>query len=306
VQVIKVRQLYLDHLLVERGISKNTHLAYSRDLQRFKVFMDGIGKELIQDISREDISAFLISLKNQKDGKLSISATTTARILVSVRGMFSYALKEKVIINDPSAGIKPPRIGSRLPKAISTQDVTRLLNSLKGDNPSNLRDRAILEFMYATGARISEVVDLDVDDLDLTDNTVVLTGKGNKQRVVPLGSYATKSLEDYLVRGRPALIGIKVESGTSAVFRNARGGRLSRQSAWNIMGNAAKLAKLENVTPHTLRHSFATHLLEGGADIRIVQELLGHSSVTTTQIYTKVTIEALRHVYSTSHPRARG
>jgi integrase/recombinase XerD len=306
VQVIKVRQLYLDHLLVERGISKNTHLAYSRDLQRFKVFMDGIGKQLIQDISREDISAFLISLKNQKDAKLSISATTTTRILASVRGMFSYALKEKVIINDPSAGIKPPRIGSRLPKAISTQDVTRLLNSLKGDNPSNLRDRAILEFMYATGARISEVVDLDVDDLDLTDNIVVLTGKGNKQRVVPLGSYATKSLEDYLVRGRPALIGIKVESGTSAVFRNVRGGRLSRQSAWNIMGNAAKLAKLENVTPHTLRHSFATHLLEGGADIRIVQELLGHSSVTTTQIYTKVTIEALRHVYSTSHPRARG
>lgn len=305
-QVIKVRQLYLDHLLVERGISKNTHLAYSRDLQRFKVFMDGIGKQLIQDISREDISAFLISLKNQKDAKLSISATTTTRILASVRGMFSYALKEKVIINDPSAGIKPPRIGSRLPKAISTQDVTRLLNSLKGDNPSNLRDRAILEFMYATGARISEVVDLDVDDLDLTDNIVVLTGKGNKQRVVPLGSYATKSLEDYLVRGRPALIGIKVESGTSAVFRNVRGGRLSRQSAWNIMGNAAKLAKLENVTPHTLRHSFATHLLEGGADIRIVQELLGHSSVTTTQIYTKVTIEALRHVYSTSHPRARG
>jgi integrase/recombinase XerD len=201
--------------------------------------------------------------------------------------------------------VSPPRPPARLPKAISIEDVERLLSAASlGDTPASLRDRALLEVLYGAGARISEAVGLDVDDIDAQEGVVRLFGKGGKERLVPLGSYAAEAVSAYLVRGRPALA--SKGKGTAAIFLNQRGGRLSRQSAWSTLRAAAERAGLSgHLSPHTLRHSFATHLLDGGADVRVVQELLGHASVTTTQIYTMVTVQRLREVYAQSHPRAR-
>jgi integrase/recombinase XerD len=209
-----------------------------------------------------------------------------------VRGLHKYWLLENLTKADPAAGVKPPKASRRLPKAITVSQVEALLNAVSGDDPVSVRDRAILELLYATGARITEIVSLDLDDL--VDPTLLrVMGKGAKERIVPVGRYAQTALEAYLVR-------------TPALFLNQRGGRLSRQSAWQIIHDAAEAANLPGeISPHTLRHSFATHLLEGGADVRVVQELLGHSSVATTQIYTLVTVDALREVYATAHPRAR-
>jgi integrase/recombinase XerD len=206
---------------------------------------------------------------------------------------------------DPAGAVSPPRPPSRLPKAISIEDVERLLEAASvGDTPASLRDRALLEVLYGSGARISEAVGLDVDDIDAEEGVVRLFGKGSKERIVPLGSYAAQAVAAYLVRGRPAFAA--KGKGTPAVFLNQRGGRLSRQSAWAALRTASHRANLPgHLSPHTLRHSFATHLLDGGADVRVVQELLGHASVTTTQIYTLVTVQRLREVYAQSHPRAR-
>jgi integrase/recombinase XerD len=232
--------------------------------------------------------------------------SSAARTLVAVRGLHRFWLLEGVTAVDPAAGVRPPTPAKRLPKAISVDQVESLLAAASfGDTPTALRDRALLEVLYGSGARISEAVGLDVDDIDLAGGAVRLHGKGGKHRVVPLGSYAREATSAYLVRGRPAF---SVRgTGTPAVFLNSRGGRLSRQSAWTALGSAAERAGLGGkVSPHTLRHSFATHLLDGGADVRTVQELLGHASVTTTQIYTLVTAEKLREVYAAAHPRALG
>jgi integrase/recombinase XerD len=217
--------------------------------------------------------------------------------------LHKYWLLENLTKADPAAGVKPPKASRRLPKAITVSQVEALLNAVSGDDPVSVRDRAILELLYATGARITEIVSLDLDDL--VDPTLLrVMGKGAKERIVPVGRYAQTALEAYLVRTRP-LIAVNGK-GTPALFLNQRGGRLSRQSAWQIIHDAAEAANLPGeISPHTLRHSFATHLLEGGADVRVVQELLGHSSVATTQIYTLVTVDALREVYATAHPRAR-
>ncbi|MGA1329338.1 MAG: tyrosine recombinase [Candidatus Nanopelagicales bacterium] len=232
-----------------------------------------------------------------------MAARSINRHLAAIKGLFRYALKEKFITTDCTLSVVPPKLPIRLPKALSIAQVEAILNLTKLNEPTDYRDRAILELMYATGARISEVVNLDVDDVDLVDKVVKLTGKGNKQRLVPIGEFATNALNQYLISARPALVsGVKTD--TAALFRNFRGGRLTRQGIWGIINRAAQTAKIDEITPHSLRHSFATHLLEGGADIRVVQELLGHSSVATTQIYTKVTIDALRSVYAHSHPRA--
>jgi integrase/recombinase XerD len=243
-----------------------------------------------------------------------LSASSAARAVVAVRGLHRFLAQEGTTDGDPARDVRPPTPPKRLPKAISVDAVTRLLDAASvGDTPAALRDRALLELLYGSGARISEAVGLDVDDL-LTDDgaggsgrrvgsAVRLLGKGSKERLVPLGSYAAAALEAYLVRGRPALAA--AGRGTPAVFLNTRGGRLSRQSAWAVLGAAAERAGLGGrVSPHTLRHSFATHLLEGGADVRVVQELLGHASVTTTQVYTLVTADTLREVYAAAHPRA--
>ena len=299
---------YLDHLAVERGVARNTLLAYSRDLERYLSFCAVQGIEGVADIRAGHVSGYLASLREGGQGHPALAASSAARAVVAVRGWHRFLLAESATASDPSGDVHPPTAGKRLPKALPIELVTVLLESAAGDDPRSLRDRALLEFLYATGARISEAVGLDLDDLSTAGVPVVrLRGKGSKERMVPVGSFATAALSAYLVRGRPTQAA--AGKGSAAVFLNVRGGRLSRQSAWQVLRDAAErtgVAKERGpVSPHTLRHSFATHLLEGGADVRSVQELLGHASVTTTQIYTLVTVEALREVYAMAHPRAR-
>jgi integrase/recombinase XerD len=230
--------------------------------------------------------------------------------MAAVRGLHAFACAQGMTAADPARPVTPPAPPRRLPKAISVAEVERLLDAAgpgPQDDPRGIRDRALLEFLYATGARISEATALDVDGLTLDgDPAVLLDGKGGKQRIVPLGRYAAAALDAYLVRARPALAAGATRTVPPAVFLNARAGRLTRQGAWAVLRAAAERANLPQVSPHTLRHSFATHMLDGGADIRVVQELLGHASVTTTQIYTLVTVEKLREVYAAAHPRALG
>lgn len=300
---------YLQHMAVERGLAVNTLDAYRRDLLRYARFLAARGVEDITRITRHDVTAFAQSISEGSDGASALSVRSAARTIVAVRGLHRFWALEGMTAADPASDVHPPMPGKRLPKAITVNEVTRILEAVSLDTPSGLRDRALLEFLYSTGARISEAVGLDVDDLSLEripakgPDVVRLFGKGSKERLVPLGSYAARALDDYLVRGRPAASA--KGKGTPALFLNARGGRLSRQSAWTILKNAAEKADIgRDVSPHTLRHSFATHLLEGGADVRVVQELLGHASVTTTQVYTLVTAETLREVYAAAHPRA--
>ncbi|MQA35085.1 site-specific tyrosine recombinase XerD [Modestobacter roseus] len=298
---------YLDHLTVERGLAANTIASYRRDLRRYAEFLAATGVRGLGEVGESDVAAFLVALRAGDEDHPPLSATSAARAVVAVRGLHRFALLDGLVPDDVAAEVRPPAPARRLPKAIPVEEIEALLTaagSLEG--PRGLRDRALLELLYGTGARISEAVGLAVDDLDLSAAAVRLAGKGGKERVVPVGSYAVRAVEEYLVRARPALAQ-KARSGVrgGALFLNARGGSLSRQSAWTILRDAAERAGISaELSPHTLRHSFATHLLDGGADVRVVQELLGHASVTTTQVYTLVTVERLREVYATSHPRA--
>ena len=296
---------YLDHLAVERGLSANTLASYRRDLRRYAGFLttDGVGEPA--DITEKHVSAFLRSLREGDEDHLALSATSAARTVVAVRGLHRFLAREGLVADDAAVTVRPPTPPRKLPKAIPLADVERLLAAAGSDGtPLGLRDRALLEMLYGTGARISEAVGLNRDDVDEAAGTVLLRGKGAKERVVPVGSYALEALSAYLVRARPGLLA--AGRATPALFLNARGGRLSRQSAWTVLRTVAARAGLSTpVSPHTLRHSFATHLLDGGADVRVVQELLGHASVTTTQVYTLVTVEQLREVYAAAHPRAR-
>ena len=299
---------YLRHLSIERGLSKNTIAAYRRDLSSYLGYLEKQGIFEASSITENQITGYLAAISEPG----ILSANSVARMLAGVRGLHRFWLFESITTGDPSSMVKPPKLPKRLPKAITILEIEKLIEA-SGPDPTKLdtgepdlarlRDRAILELLYATGARISELTALNLDDL--VDPTMIrLFGKGSKERMVPVGSFAQRALEVYLVRARPVLV--KKGKGTPALFLNQRGGRLSRQSAWQIISDAADAAKIQSeVSPHTLRHSFATHLLEGGADVRVVQELLGHSSVATTQIYTLVTVDALREVYATSHPRAR-
>lgn len=307
---------YLDHLQVERGLARNTLLSYRRDLTAYLGYLAGIGVGEPGDVTEATITGYLAHLRAPGGDAEPLAASSVARALAAVRGWHKYLALEGITATDPAREVRPPKLPKRLPKALTIAQVTALLEAAGGadDDPRSLRDRALLEFLYATGARISEAVGLDVDDVDVQVGSVRLFGKGSKERVVPVGSYALAAVDAYLVRGRPALVAARgASSATSrprrdgpALFLNARGGRLSRQSAWQVLRDAAERAGLtEHVSPHTLRHSFATHLLQGGADVRVVQELLGHASVTTTQIYTLVTVDSLREVYAMAHPRAR-
>ena len=253
-----------------------------------------------------DVASFLAALREGDEEHPPLAASSAGRAVVAVRGLHRFAHREGLAAGDPAREVKPPPPARRLPKAVTVEQVEALLDAAGADGtPLALRDRALLEVLYGTGARISEATGLDVDDLDLQDGSVRLDGKGGKQRVVPVGRLARTAVEAYLVRARPALAA--AGRGTPALFLNARGGRLSRQSAWAVLQAAVARAGLPvEVSPHTLRHSFATHLLDGGADVRVVQELLGHASVTTTQVYTLVTVDRLREVYASTHPRARG
>jgi integrase/recombinase XerD len=287
-------------LAVERGTSRNTLDGYTRDLRRYDEHLATLGVAALAAVTEAHVSAFLAVLREGGGDHPPLAASSAARALVAVRGLHRFAVREGLVERDPAREVKPPATPRRLPKALPVDDVLRLL-----ETPNGLRDRALLEFLYSTGARISEAVGLDLDDIDAVERTALLDGKGGKQRLVPIGRPALDALEAYLVRARPGLAA--AGRGTPAVFLNVRGGRLSRQSAWQTLKVAAERAGITaTVSPHTLRHSFATHLLEGGADVRVVQELLGHASVTTTQIYTLVTVTTLREVYATAHPRARG
>ena len=295
---------YLDHLVVERGLADNTLKSYRRDLRRYLGHLAGLGIDDVTNVTEAAVSGFLMSLREGDEEHQPLSAGSAARTVVAVRGFHKFAVREGLATNDPAAAVRPPASAKRLPKALPLADIEAILEAAGSPGTSlALRDRALLEVLYGTGARISEAVGLDLDDLDLEEGPVLLRGKGGKERMVPVGSYARQAVEAYVVRGRPDLSG--VGRGTAALFLNARGGRLSRQSAWAVLAKAAERAGVTaEVSPHTLRHSFATHLLDGGADVRVVQELLGHASVTTTQVYTLVTVDSLREVYATAHPRA--
>ncbi|WP_123681993.1 site-specific tyrosine recombinase XerD [Curtobacterium sp. PhB115] len=348
----RATETYLRHVAIERGLSQHTLSAYRRDLAVFASWLesapvvdsdsdgaDRAGGALVLDdvgrLARADVSGFVTHLATRPSGPLA--PRSIARMLSSVRSFTAFAAGEGWLPIDPGTAVRPPKAPTRLPKAISIEDMERLLGAVAADDgvddPVRLRDRALLELLYATGARISEAVGLSVDDVaTLSDGfapdgfapapaadgsapdgsapaadglaVVKVTGKGNKQRVVPLGSFARAAIDAYLVRARPVFAARG--PSTPALFLGARGARLSRQSAWLVIQAAAEAAGLEaHVSPHTFRHSFATHLLEGGADVRVVQELLGHASVATTQIYTMVTADMLRDVYQTAHPRAR-
>ena len=303
-------QGYLDHLTIERGVAANTLSSYRRDLRRYSAHLTGRGIEDLTDVTETDVSEFLVALRrgDPNNGMVPLSAVSAARALIAVRGLHRFAAAEGVTDIDVARAVKPPTPGRRLPKSLTVDEVIALLEAAGGDKaadgPLSLRNRALLELLYSTGARISEAVGLDVDDVDTHNRSVLLRGKGGKQRLVPVGRPAVEALDNYLVRGRPDLA--RRGRGTPAIFLNARGGRLSRQSAWQVLQDAAERAGVTSaVSPHTMRHSFATHLLEGGADVRVVQELLGHASVTTTQIYTLVTVHALREVWAGAHPRAQ-
>jgi integrase/recombinase XerD len=314
---------YLDHLTVERALAGNTLSAYRRDLDRYITWLADASVADLTAVQPRHVAAYLATLREGDEHHPPLAPASAARAISAVRGLHRFAVREGLAPDDPTVEVTPPVPAKRLPKALAVEDVFRLLAATgtgsavagaaadqRDGNATGdllvLRDRALLEFLYGTGARISEAVGLDRDDLDLPDGTVTLRGKGGRTRLVPIGSYAAVALDAYLVRARPALAA--TGRGTAATFLNARGGRLSRQSAWTILRRAAETAGLDasRISPHTLRHSYATHLLDGGADVRVVQELLGHASVTTTQVYTLVTVERLREVYALAHPRARG
>jgi integrase/recombinase XerD len=296
---------YLDHLAVERGVATNTLSSYRRDLARYRAFLADAGVTDLRAVTSVHVGQFLARLREGDAGHPPLSVASASRAVVAVRGLHRFALREGRVDVDVAHDVKPPLPPRRLPKAITVDEVERLLDAAgSADTPLALRDRALLEVLYGTGARISEAVGLTGAAIDLDGRTVTLSGKGGKQRRVPLGSYAARAVEAYLVRARPLLAANGAP--TRIVFLNARGGPLSRQSAWAVLRAAADRAGLVgDLSPHTLRHSFATHLMEGGADVRVVQELLGHASVTTTQIYTLVTVDALREVFAAAHPRAR-
>jgi integrase/recombinase XerD len=294
---------YLDHLSVERGLAANTLSSYRRDLRRYAAHLDEQGIASLDDITEATVSGFLVRLREGDAEHAPLSSTSAARTVVAVRGFHKFAVSDGLTTVDPASGVKPPTPAKRLPKALPLSDVEAILEaSGAAGTPLALRDRALLEVLYGTGARISEAVGLDVDDLDTVDGTVLLRGKGSKERLVPVGSAATRALNAYLGRGRARLIGDRLES---RLFVNHRGNGLTRQGLYKIVQRHAISAGLAGrMSPHTLRHTFATHLLAGGCDLRSLQEMLGHADVATTQIYTHLSADRLKDVYFRAHPRA--
>lgn len=310
-------QAFLDHLSVERGVSPHTASAYRRDLRRYVAYLAEQGVEDPAAVTRAMIDSYAMRLREGVQNgaewaQAPLASASIARAVVAVRSLHRFALSEGTIPEDAAADVRPPKPPRRLPQALSVNQVQAMLDVPGTDTELGLRDLALLELLYGTGTRISEAVGLDVDDVSrLLDGPANLApglrvlGKGSKERIVPLGSYAHAALSAYLVRARPVLAARG--PATPALFLNARGGRLSRQSAWSVLRRTADAAGLPvGLSPHVLRHSYATHLLDGGADVRVVQELLGHASVATTQVYTLITVDRLREVYATAHPRARG
>lgn len=294
---------FISHIAVERGLAANTVAAYRRDLEGYRAFLAERGIRDLSEVTDVEISEFV------RARSATSARSSVVRAVVSVRNLHGFAVAEDLVTVNAAKDISPPRVRQRLPKALTVDEVARLLAAPDNSTVVGLRDAALLELLYSTGARVSEICALDVDEataaLSDEDAGLKLLGKGGKERIVPLGSYARDALDAYLVRARPALAPLATQAD-HALLLNQRGRRLSRQSAWAVLQQAAARAGLDEVSPHSLRHSFATHLLSGGADLRAVQELLGHSSVATTQIYTLVTVDQLREVHTAAHPRARG
>jgi integrase/recombinase XerD len=297
---------FFNYLSIEKGLASNTISAYRLDIEKFFHYLS-TNQLSLEMVTPEQLTSYVAWLRGMENTEFKIGESSIARNIISIRSYFTYLAKEHKF-NNPSSNFKPPKIGKRLPKALTIDQVMSMLN-IAGTDLISSRDKALVELLYATGARVSELINLNTLDISTADTqagsttTVKLKGKGGKERVVPIGSFAVAAVNDYLVRSRPSLLKVSTQK---ALFLNQRGGRLSRQSAWNLVAKAAERAGLsDQVTPHSMRHSFATHLLDGGADIRVVQELLGHSSVTTTQIYTLITIDRLRESYANAHPRSK-
>jgi integrase/recombinase XerD len=297
---------FFNYLSIEKGLSANTTAAYRRDLDRFFHYLS-INQLHLSQVTSGELVDYISWLRGRGNTEFKIGESSIARNVISLRSYFSYLAKEHKYSN-PTMDFHPPKIPKRLPKALTVEQMMRILE-ISGSDLIEVRDRALLELLYATGARVTEIINLNISDISSIKNdgyeitTIRVTGKGGKERVVPFGSFGLTAINDYLTRSRPTLC---KGSTQKALFLNQRGGRLSRQSAWSIVSKRAAHAGLADVvTPHSMRHSFATHLLDGGADIRVVQELLGHSSVTTTQIYTLITIDRLRESYASAHPRSK-
>ena len=293
---------YLQHLKVERNLARNTLEAYANDLVQLLDHLEGEGITTTRQVTAPSLLGFLVALTQR-----GLSARSQARRWVAVRGLFRWLRIENLIDVDPTQGIRMPKSGAKLPELLSRAEIDRLLAAPGVDTPLGLRDTALLEFMYATGCRVSEACDLELDTLHLDQGLVLLTGKGNKQRIVPLGDCALVALLAYLEDGRPALIA-NARGATRRnryVFLNYRGGRLSRQGWFQRLREHATAAGItRDISPHKLRHSFATHLIEGGADLRAVQTLLGHADISTTQVYTHLSQAHVRHAYDRHHPRS--
>ena len=289
-------KLYLNHLSVERNLAKNSLESYARDLRSYVDYLDKQNKtKLIQE---NDIQDFLNSKRSDQ------SEASITRLIASIRGFHKFMIQEEISENNPAQYLSVGSKALRLPKTISSDEMNKIIDSIGGQDQNVTRDKLIFEFLYGTGARISELVNTDLDDIDIETNIIKIRfGKGSKQRIVPLGKSLKIAIDSYLTRTRNSLVNSKKPS--NALILNSKGGRLTRQSIWEVVNRVSVQNKIEDLTPHSLRHAFATHLLEGGADVRVVQELLGHSSVNTTQIYTHITVERLREVFSETHPRAR-
>ena len=297
---------FFNYLSIEKGLASNTTEAYRRDLERFFHYLS-INQLNLAQVTAEELVGYVSWLRGRSNTEFKIGESSIARNIISLRSYFTYLSKEHQHSN-PTLNFYPPKIPKRLPKALSVEQIMSILE-ISGDDLISLRDRALLELLYATGGRVTEIINLNTTDISTIKNedseitTIRVKGKGGKERVVPIGSFGLIAVNDYLTRSRPTLSKVFTQK---ALFLNQRGGRLTRQSAWSIVANRAARAGLaEVVTPHSMRHSFATHLLDGGADIRVVQELLGHASVTTTQIYTLITIDRLRESYASAHPRSK-
>jgi len=289
-------KLYLNHLSVERNLARNSLESYARDLRSYVEYLNQ--KNRVKSIQENDIQDFLNSKRSDQ------SEASITRLVASIRGFHKFMVQEEIADNNPAQYLSVGSKALRLPKTISSDEMNKIIDSISGQDPNVTRDKLIFEFLYGTGARISELVNTDLDDIDIDSNVVKIRfGKGSKQRIVPLGKSLKTAINNYLTRTRNSLINTKKPN--NALILNSKGGRLTRQSIWEVVNRVSIQNKVEDLTPHSLRHAFATHLLEGGADVRVVQELLGHSSVNTTQIYTHITVERLREVFSETHPRAR-
>lgn len=304
-QISEAISEYIYYLRIERGSSESTIEGYGRDLEGYLEFLDDRGVYDLEKIDREDIAAYQTALSKE-----DYSPTSIKRKMSAIRGFHKFAIKEGITDNSPTDGLKFPKIPDKLPDVITISEVSDMLDSMPHDTPLQIRDKAIMEMLYGCGLRASEVCGLDVSRVNLDEGFMIAFGKGSKERLVPISGAAARALDEYMYHGARAALSMKAKTpqqySLSAVFLNARGGRLTRQGLFGIVKATGEAAGIDDLHPHTLRHSFATHMLEGGADLRVIQQLLGHSDISTTQIYTHVNRQHIKEEYLAAHPRSKG